>query len=227
MTDLIAEIYASGTVTDAEGRRLPLHSNLPELEGRILRDWVADARPRRLLEIGLAYGLSALQIGAALGDRPVERYHVIDPHQHDEWQGVGLANLARAGMAERITFHAERSEFCLPRLAEAGERLDFAFVDGWHAFDQIALELYYVNRMLVPGGIVVLDDLQLGSVARACRHLVAHGCYAPVAIPDSAARSTQLKVRRMMKLPPSRIAAFRKTAEDRRGPDWDPAEAEA
>jgi predicted O-methyltransferase YrrM len=55
----------------------------------------------------------------------------------------------------------------LPRLLDEGHTFDLAFVDGNHRFDGVFLDLVYLGRLVRPGGIVFVDDLQLRSVARA------------------------------------------------------------
>jgi methyltransferase family protein len=54
----------------------------------------------------------------------------------------------------------------LPRLAQEGERVRLAFVDGLHLFDAALVDFFYVDRLLEPGGAVVLDDLWMPSVRR-------------------------------------------------------------
>jgi hypothetical protein len=45
-------------------------------------------------------------------------------------------------------------------------------VDGNHRFDGVFLDLVYLGRLLRPGAIVVVDDVQLPSVARAASFCV-------------------------------------------------------
>ena len=40
-------------------------------------------------------------------------------------------------------------------------------MDGNHSFDRIFLDLVYLGRLLHPGAIVLVDDHQLPTVARA------------------------------------------------------------
>ncbi len=45
---------------------------------------------------------------------------------------------------------------------------DLAFVDGSnHRFDALFVDLYYLGRLVRPGGIVFLEDYQLPALARA------------------------------------------------------------
>ena len=66
-----------------------------------------------------------------------------------------------------MEFLATASEFALPRMLGEGRRFDLAFVDGNHRFDGVFLDLIYFSRLVRPSGIIVVDDYQLPSVARA------------------------------------------------------------
>lgn len=220
MNPLLAEILRSGTVTGASGREVKLHSQLPLREGMLLQYWLRQYRPQRLLEIGLAYGISTLFICDAMAGLDIEYYDVIDAFQHSEWQGIGLSNLAAAGFRQRVELHEELSELCLPRLLEQGKRYDFAFVDGWHTFDHVLVEFFYINRMLEVGGIVLFDDVHLPALQKVLAYIDGYEGYERLALPADVGNSVPMKVRRMMGLPPVRVAGFVKTAEDERDWDW-------
>ena len=138
-------------------------------EGEALREWVRREGATASIEIGLGYAISTLFIFEGLlgtGD-PRVRHVAIDPHQATRFGNCGLQFVEDAGLAELVEFHAEPSEFALPRLLAEGRSLDFAFVDGNHRFDGVFVDLVYLRRLLRPGGIVFLDDYQLPAIARA------------------------------------------------------------
>jgi hypothetical protein len=86
------------------------------------------------------------------------RHLVIDPFQ-DNYDRRGLGNVERAGLAGQLELIEERSCIALPRLAEAGRRFDFVFIDGSHRFDDIFVDFFYSDLLLDPHGYVVFDDL--------------------------------------------------------------------
>ena len=47
---------------------------------------------------------------------------------------------------------------------------DAAFVDGSHVFHNIFVDLYYLQMIVRPGGLVVLDDYWWPGVATAARY---------------------------------------------------------
>lgn len=220
MNSILTEILQTQTVKTPEGQTLPLHSQLPELEGLLLQSWLAEYQPKRLLEIGMAYGISSLYICDAIAAWPIAHYHIIDAFQTAEWQRTGFHNLLQAGYGELFMFHEVLSELCLPQFLSQELRFDFAFVDGMHRFDQMAMEFFYINRMLDVGGIVIFDDMQLPSVQKIFSYIDGYDCYERLVIPEEISRSKTFRVRKMMNVPPTRISGFVKTEVDNREERW-------
>jgi predicted O-methyltransferase YrrM len=169
---VIEEIAQQQAVYDGE-KWVPLHSHVSTSDGAFLQRLIGDIDAASTLEVGMAYGLSTLFICGALLPKGARAHHIaIDPFQTQDWQGIGLANVRRANCAHLVEFHEERSEFVLPRLAAEGRQLDFAFIDGWHNFEQALVEFYYLDRMLRVGGIVAFDDSDWPSINKVLRYLV-------------------------------------------------------
>lgn len=163
------------TVARTDGAREEIFPiAVPPAVGETLGAWVRRENARRTIEIGLAYGVSALYICEALvaNGHPDARHVAIDPYQtHGPdgrgFAGCGLQHLAEAGLMSIIEHHEEESQIALPRLLSEGRTFDLAFVDGNHRFDRVFLDLYYLGRIVRRGGIVVLDDYELPGIARA------------------------------------------------------------
>jgi predicted O-methyltransferase YrrM len=167
-------------------RSLPLrHPDFPDLpvaldraEGALLQRIIADVQPRTTLEIGCAYGVSTLFICEALASLPhPSRHIVLDPFQRTQWRGLGLTNVLNAGFGSFIDFREEPSEAALPHLLRQGETVEVALIDGWHTFDQVMIEFYYLNRLLSLGGVLVFDDADRRSVNRVVRHALTYPAY--------------------------------------------------
>jgi predicted O-methyltransferase YrrM len=118
---------------------------VPERDCDALRDLLIAEGAETVVEVGLAYGSSALAIGEALvavdGARPL--HVIIDPFQATEWSDVGW------------------------RLLTEGLSADAAFVDGSHRFHEVFVDLYFLRKLVRPGGIIVLDDHHWPSVRTA------------------------------------------------------------
>lgn len=61
--------------------------------------------------------------------------------------------------------HVGPSELMLPpvAIAAATEPADFCLIDGGHGLDTVFNDFLYLNYVLKPGGLLAIDDLQLGS----------------------------------------------------------------
>ncbi|TAH34611.1 MAG: class I SAM-dependent methyltransferase [Planctomycetota bacterium] len=168
----IEETYRQGRVEGENGRVFELFPiGITQPAGELLRDIVVQAAPVRCLETGLAYGLSALFICEALlrSGQPEVRHCAIDPRQGWRFDNAGLRSLRRAGLGDLVEFHREDSQLVLPRLLAEGRRFDFAFVDGDHNYDAVFVDLYFLHRLMAPGGLIVVDDLWMPSVRTAVR----------------------------------------------------------
>ena len=150
-----------------------LHSLFPvavyAAEGEALREWVLREGATKTIEIGLGYGISALHVcEGLLGSADPEARHVaLDPYQATRFADLGLQFLEEAGVTEMVEHHAEASEIALPRFLGEARNFHLAFVDGNHRFDGVFLDLVFLGRLVLPGGIVFVDDYQLPAVARA------------------------------------------------------------
>jgi predicted O-methyltransferase YrrM len=145
-------------------------------EGAAIRSWVIRETAVRTIEVGLGYGISALFVceGLLRVGAPDARHIVIDPHQDTRFANCGLQLLDEAGVAGIVEYHAWESQIVLPGLLSEGRRFDLAVVDGNHRFDAAFVDLYYLGRLLRPGGTVFVDDYHLPGIARAASFFLAN-----------------------------------------------------
>lgn len=173
MNQVLEEILKTGYSLSPEGDLIKIHSHIDRREIKLLRQLIQKHRPVVSLEIGLAYGVSALTICDALTEPSQCRHIIIDPHQNRKpvWGGIGLYNLNRAGFGELIEFYEMPSYRALPLLESRNERIDFAFIDGWHTFDYTLVDFFYIDKMLKVGGIVAFDDADWPAIRSVCRFI--------------------------------------------------------
>lgn len=165
---LIDEVYRTRTVRDSQGNVYELSSEVDRQEGEYLLDLISsDSSIVKSIEVGCAYGLSSLYICEGLKNRLGASHTIIDPSQGDVWHDVGIAQLERFGF-DFFDLMRVPSELALPQLLlTESEKFDFAFIDGWHTFDQTMLDLYYASRLIRVGGYIVTDDCNWPSVSAA------------------------------------------------------------
>jgi len=179
-----AELHAAGPKRtrpfDGDFERVAL----PAADADMLRDILVAHGVHVVIEVGLAYGSSALAIGEALlltGGTNTSHI-VIDPFQATAYENVGWDALNAAGLAAQTTFIGEASSIALARLVGEGLTADAAFVDGSHRFHEVFVDLYFLRRLVRPGGLIVLDDVAWPSVAAAVRYFDLNLGWRPVSI---------------------------------------------
>lgn len=145
---------------------------LPERDCDLLRDLLIAEGAETVVEVGLAYASSALAIGEALVTvgPPHPRHVVIDPFQEDAWSNVGWDLLRSAGLDSIATLVLAPSSIALAQLAAEGLVADAAFVDGSHRFHEVFVDLYFLRKIVRPGGLVIIDDSWAPSVRTAARY---------------------------------------------------------
>jgi predicted O-methyltransferase YrrM len=162
--------------------------SIPASDGDVLRDLLLAENPSTVIEIGLAYGSSALAVAEALAAAgSSEARHVIIDAYQDQFYGSGWAAIVGAGLTAICSLVEERSQLALPRLVGDGFVADAAFVDGSHVFHNVFVDLFYLRELVRPGGLVILDDCNYASVATAARYFEVNTGWDPEPI-DSPTR---------------------------------------
>lgn len=173
MNDLAARILACGYFKDSDGSRVLLHSNTSYEQAKFLEYHIRSVAAVTTLEVGLAYGISALCIADAIKHHSGARHIVIDPFQNmASWQGLGLLNLERAGLAEIIDFREEPAQTALPKLIGERIQIDFAYIDAGKRMDDMLIFVHFIEQLLRVGGLIAFDDLAFPGIRKAVRYMV-------------------------------------------------------
>lgn len=163
----------------AVGRSGKVFKDIESLSTRnnllFIRNAMLELKPKRTLEIGLAFGGSTLVFCTEhqrLGHEPAKQHVAIDPYQpYAPYDEAGVVNVERANLADYLDYRPEFSEFVLPRLLETHQRFDFIYVDGSHLFESVFLDAFYCARLLNDGGVVAFDDCTDVHVAKVIRFI--------------------------------------------------------
>ncbi len=177
MNTILNEILKTGMVSSVNGELQKINSHIPPQQGEFLQEIILDLKPKITLEVGLAYGISALFICEKIQSIPDSYHIIIDPYQLTDWKGIGINNLKKAGYEGIIKFYNQISALALPHIVEEGIKIDFAFIDGMHTFDHTLVDFFYIDQLLNVGGIVVLDDTDLPSIRKVCRFIATNRRY--------------------------------------------------
>ena len=148
---------------DTSDTSLPLtqHMLSGNLEGQFLAMLIAFAGARRVLEIGLFTGYSALAMAEALPENgslvalEIDQYAAQFARRHFE----------RSGLGDRIEIRVAPALDSLEQLVGEGREFDFVFMDA----DKPGYPDYYealVSRgLLAPGGLIAIDNTLMGGEA--------------------------------------------------------------
>jgi len=168
LNPVLQEIYATGKVCDAEGTGYEaLPTSLFQAEGEALYETLKKHDARRVLEIGVAYGVSTLFICQALREMGGGELIGLDPFQIEAYHDIGLRNVERAGYEDLFTFRKDFSQDVLPEYLIAGDTFDFILIDGHHTFEQVMLDFYYSEKIVKVGGHIMFHDVVYPSVRKA------------------------------------------------------------
>jgi predicted O-methyltransferase YrrM len=156
---------------------------LPERDCDLVRDLLIAEGAHTVVEVGLAYGSSALAIGEALValDPPKPQHVVVDPFQERAYSNVGWRLIRDAGLDSIARLVVAPSSIALPRLLTDGLVADAAFVDGSHRFHEVFVDLYFLRKLIRPGGLVIMDDVWAPSVRTAVRYYERNLGWTPIA----------------------------------------------
>ena len=186
-----------------------------------LRNLCMSRRPKRTLEVGLAYGSSCLVFAQShhdLGHTPSGQHIAMDPFQADMGD-AGLAQLERAGRTGFVTFYREPSHVVLLRLLADGSQFDLCFIDGSHLFEDCFIDAFYCARLLAPDGVLVFDDATDPHVKKVTRFIERNLFRSLVAFdlgPFRADHGSTVKFRVANALGRSQLRAFRKIGDPTR-----------
>jgi predicted O-methyltransferase YrrM len=178
---LVREIYETGVVRDLNETEIKVWAHISREHYDALYRTVLKYKPQRCIEIGMSCGLSTLAILTALREIDEGGQLIsIDPYQSTDRKNIGVANVRRAGFEDIHTLMEEPDFTALPRLLEQGHQIQFSYIDGWHTFDYVLLDFFYLDKMTRPGGIVAFNDCGWKSINKVLRFMRAHRRYAEI-----------------------------------------------
>ncbi len=140
-------------LADNEAGGLPA-IDVSAVQGRFLHLLALAGRATRILEVGTLGGYSTIELARGLveGGRVVTLE--LDPH-HAE---VARANIARAGLAERVDIRVGRAADTLAAMISAGEGpFDLIFIEA----DKPGNATYFAHALDLarPGTVIIVDNV--------------------------------------------------------------------
>lgn len=171
---------------DLAGKELRVTGTIQYSEAEMMMSIIQSRGYKYCMETGVAYGASTIAICTALSRLDFSgtkcKLFGVDPCQFTDYGGAAVAALKICGLDHLFELLEGPSHIMLPKLIERGQKIDFAFVDGWHTFDYTLLDVFYADKLLRPGGILAMHDMYMKSKQKAFRWLLAHRHYRVVAL---------------------------------------------
>lgn len=179
MNEILEEIIFFGTTKTIDGKPKKVNAQISKEEGKLIQDSIQSIKAEISLEVGLAFGTSALFICDSLVKTKRTKHYVIDPYQmyENSYGGIGLNNLKKAGYENIIKFIEKSSHLALTELESQNIQIDFAFIDGWHTFDHALVDFFLVDKILKIGGIVIMDDSDWPAIKKVCSFISKNRSY--------------------------------------------------
>ena len=134
-------------------------------QGALLRAYCLGINAKRTLEIGLAYGGSALWILDAQRFQVGAHHIAIDPFQRSQWGGVAISAIGSLTFPKSFELLEDLSIHALSGLIKKNDKFDLIFIDGNHRFDDVMVDFYLSDQLLNVGGILAFHDLWMPSIS--------------------------------------------------------------
>ncbi len=179
MNPILEEIFEKRTTKSVDGRTVNVIAQISRHEGELIRKCIELSGAEVSLEVGLAFGTSAMFICEYLKKTERTRHYIMDPYQMYEasYGGIGLNNLNKSGFGDLIEFIDKPSQLALPELVQRNIIVDFAFIDGWHTFDHTLVDFFFTDKLLRVGGIVILDDTDWPAISKLASFVTSNRSY--------------------------------------------------
>jgi glycosyltransferase involved in cell wall biosynthesis/predicted O-methyltransferase YrrM len=175
---LLERLLATHATDDGGGVVVPLHSQISREYAAALAKAVSQYEPAVALEVGMAFGIASLAVLGAM--REDATLISVDPFQTADYRGLGRRHVEEAGYGHRHRLVEEPDYLALPTLLRDGLRIQFAYIDGWHTFDHVLLDLFFLDKMLDVGGLLAFNDCGMPAVHRGIRFLETHRDYSEI-----------------------------------------------
>lgn len=145
--------------------------NVPHMtrkQGEIIYSLINKSNITSILELGFAHGTSACYMAAALNEKGGGKIITIDREEAKQRDPSIFELLEKTGLEKyvQLIFANKTYNWELMKLIEANTidgvckpLFDFCFIDGSHNFEIDCAAFFLADKLLKPGGYLLLDDL--------------------------------------------------------------------
>jgi len=169
----LKEILETGYVNIGEGERVPVSGTSTLNNIRAIRHALIIEKPLMTMEIGLAYGASALTFLATHAElnQANSQHFAIDPFQSTSWSSAGVKAIRSAGLESNFALIEQDSALALPQLCAEGASFGIIYIDGSHIFEDVFVDFYFCARLLKSKGLLLFDDCRDKHIKKVLRFI--------------------------------------------------------
>ena len=143
-------------------RRLEDIPHTTPKKGGVLYNIVLEKKYSECLELGFAHGVGTAYIAGALDELGIGQVTAVDrtgARRRSPRADEVLASLGLQDRAKLVFNESSYTWFLLDQIEQKDQRFDFCFLDGSHTWETDGFALLLIERLLEPGGMIILDDL--------------------------------------------------------------------
>jgi predicted O-methyltransferase YrrM len=130
---------------------------------RLMTEFILDYQPQNILELGFRHGVSTCYMAGALKETGRGSITTVDLETARALQPNIETLLTKLGLRDLVTVFYEPTSYIwrLMKMLEASPvpRFDLCYLDGAHSWFVDGFAFFLVDRLLVPGGWIIFDDL--------------------------------------------------------------------
>lgn len=153
----ISEIYQQASWAGDVHNHFHISSSFGD-KGRILNTIIRIMRCESCLELGTAYGMSALFILDALTS--IGKTGHLTTIEGLDIQFSLASKMLNTRYEDRVSCHLGMTQDILPKLVKSMDKIDFMFHDAAHTKEHYIRDFTNVLPILLPGSIIVFDDIR-------------------------------------------------------------------
>jgi len=144
-----------------------VNSNISLDEGIELYKIIKKYKPKKLVEIGFAVGISTLFMLCALENNA--ELISVDPYQKIQWDKFGLINVDNILKEQNLpkTIHKFIEDYSNNFFKNTNKSFDLVFIDGDHSYEGTMIDLIGANKVLKKNGLMIIDDVLFNDVKKA------------------------------------------------------------
>jgi len=164
---------AIGCVNIGESERVAVSGTSTLNNISSIRHALKKEKPQKTMEVGLAYGASALTFLATHAElrQASSQQLAIDPYQSTSWRSAGVEAIRSAGLESNFALIEQDSALALPRLCTEGASFGMIYIDGSHIFEDVFVDFFYCARLLELNRLLLFDDCSDKHIKRCCGSL--------------------------------------------------------